>query len=1324
MKTLKFKMTLGVCLLFAAFLAAAALTGLSYFEQETLRSASAQQFTLVSSLADEIDSKILTAQKQLLAISRDIPWDLTSRPPEAQAFLDGHQDNLILFDNALSLFALDGTLVAVTPPKPEILGRNFSDRPYFKITTETGKPYISHPFASRQAGQPIVMFTAPVLGPDGEVTAVLGGSLNLLKNNFLGNISQIKIGINGYLYLITPERILLAHPDTDRILAEPVPEGANTLLDKAVKGFDGSGKTINSRGLSFLSSFKHLAGTGWILGANFPLEELEAPIQRAKTYFWTFLGVSLSAAVLCIWLFMSLVTGPLARLTRSVKSLAEKEEDFVPIPVRSRDEIGTLSQAFNVMASDLNEQKKNLHQQINFLNILIEAIPTPVFFKDAQGRYLGCNTAFENFIGVARDHIIGQTLEELVPGELAKNLQEMDADLLRQGPGSSFRTEREQTFPDGTPRHLLISKATFRTPEGTVGGLIGTLIDITDRRRMEESLREQKLFYENLLQNSAVPTFVIDNEHRVLIWNRACEQLTGKNAAELLGTSLHWSAFYETPRSCLADVILDQTQTTEEINYYPHIGPSALTEDGLEAEGWYPNLGGKARFVSFDAAPIRDSQGKIIAVIETLHDLTETKKNQESLRKLSRAIEQSPASVIITDQKGLIEYVNPKFSQVSGYSAEEALGANPSLLKSGETTPEAYQKLWKTILAGREWRGEFHNRRKDGSRYWESASISPVRNPDGEITHFVAVKEDITSSKLAQEMLRSSEERLRLLLESTSEGIFGVDLQGKCTFSNPAAARYLGFETGEDLFGRDMHRLVHGHTSPDEGSLAPSCPICDSIRREVPSQGASSLFLKADDTTLPVSFRANPIRQGQTIIGAVVSFDDISERILATRKIEESEFQLAYLRQYDPLTQLPNRKLFNELLNHAIAKARRSHRQVALLLLDLDRFQNINDSLGHEFGDQLLCQVAQRLKHLVRGGDTVSRFSGDEFALIMEEVEDLGQIVTVAKKILQSFTEELQIGELGIYTSASMGISLFPSDGTDTETLLKAADVAMFRAKEGGRNNYQFYKPEMNARSRELLLLEGSLRQALLQDQLILHYQPQIDLETGKVIGVEALVRWIHPELGMISPADFIPLAEESGLIVPIGAWVLGTACRQCKDWIDRGLPPIRMAVNISARQFREEGLLQTVQSTLSATGLNPALLELEITESTLMNNVDRAIEIMHEINALGVALSIDDFGTGYSSLSYLKRFPIHSLKIDRSFVRDITVDPNDAAIATSIIALAHSLSLMVIAEGIETEDQALFLSERHCDIAQGYLFSRPLCDDELTAYLIRQFIG
>lgn len=576
---------------------------------------------------------------------------------------------------------------------------------------------------------------------------------------------------------------------------------------------------------------------------------------------------------------------------------------------------------------------------------------------------------------------------------------------------------------------------------------------------------------------------------------------------------------------------------------------------------------------------------------------------------------------------------------------------------------------------------------------------------------------DLTDYQETRKTLQQLERRHQTLVEHSPVGIFYADQLGKCSYINRRGLDMLGMPR-ELALGEGWLAAVHYEDRPRvESAWRHACEVFFPFKEDF-------RFDRGNGSLAWVMGEAVPERDeaGETI-GYIGTLSEITDRIAVEESLRRNEERLQYIAHHDQVTGLPNRVLFHSHLRRAIAETQRSGRMAAILFLDLDRFKTINDSLGHEIGDQVLREVSARLSACVRKSDLVARFGGDEFVILLENLRELKDIAHIAEKILHSLPPPIAIPPHVLHVTTSIGIALVPADGEDVDGLMKAADVAMYRAKEQGRNNFQFYTPDMNFRAGELLMLETELRKALDEEQLVLYYQPQVHMASGALVGMEALVRWRHPEQGMVPPGDFIPLAEDSGLILPIGAWVLRTACAQNRAWQEMGLPPIRVSVNISARQFRQIELVRTVTRILEETGLDPAWLELEITESSIMYDIEAVIRILQELNAMGVRLAIDDFGTGYSSLSYLKRLPVSTLKIDQSFVRDITTDHNDAAIATSVIALARSMGLEVIAEGVEAPEQMAFLQERGCYRGQGYYFSRPLAAEEFTAWYRRAVV-
>jgi diguanylate cyclase (GGDEF)-like protein/PAS domain S-box-containing protein len=564
--------------------------------------------------------------------------------------------------------------------------------------------------------------------------------------------------------------------------------------------------------------------------------------------------------------------------------------------------------------------------------------------------------------------------------------------------------------------------------------------------------------------------------------------------------------------------------------------------------------------------------------------------------------------------------------------------------------------------------------------------------------------------KVMQEELFAEKERAQVTLNSIGDAVICTDIAGNVSFLNLVAEKMSGWSR-QDAAGRPMAEVFRILDAPSHETVANPMETAVSQDRTVHLR-SNCLLIRRDGFETPIEDSVAPIhdREGK-VTGAVIVFHDVSE----TRAMA---LQMAHSAQHDYLTGLPNRALVNDRVSQAIAFASRHSTKVAVLFLDLDGFKHINDSLGHAIGDKLLQSVAKRLVNCVRGSDTVSRQGGDEFVVLVSEAEQSEDAAITARRMLQAVAEAHSIDQHDLYVTTSIGISVYPDDGMDAETLIKNADTAMYQAKENGRQSYQFFKPAMNVRAVERQSIEESLRRALEREELTLHYQPKINLKTGEITGAEALIRWTHPTRGPVPPAQFIPVAEDCGLILPIGRWGLREACRQARAWVDAGLSLTTMAVNISAMEFRDEHFLEGVFAILNDTGLDPRSLELELTETVLMKRAEATEAILKALRVIGVQAAVDDFGTGYSSLSYLRRFSIDALKIDQSFVRQLTTVPDETAIVTAIISMGRSLKLRVIAEGVETHEQLEFLRAHLCDEAQGYYFSRPVSAQEFARLL------
>ncbi|HEU0186740.1 MAG TPA: EAL domain-containing protein [Gallionellaceae bacterium] len=653
-------------------------------------------------------------------------------------------------------------------------------------------------------------------------------------------------------------------------------------------------------------------------------------------------------------------------------------------------------------------------------------------------------------------------------------------------------------------------------------------------------------------------------------------------------------------------------------------------------------------------------------------------------------------------------YSSPKIKSLLGYEAYEVLGRTPYELMPPDEA-ERVAREFSRILATREPFKELVNRNlhKDGREVILETSGVPVFNPDGSLRGYRGVGRDITERKRSEDALRYLTQRHVLRFQQTPLAVIEWDTSFRVTDWNPAAERIFGYSRDEAMGLTAAELILTPHDQRYVESIWQGLLSGESVHRS-----ASQNHTRQGELIYCEWYNTPLVDENGKVVGVTSLAQDVTEQKMA-------EQQINHMAYYDDLTGLPNRLLFAERLAQIVNDAHRHERLVAVMLMDIDRFKFINDTLGHVAGNALLQQVAQRLQECLREGDIVARFGGDEFAVALADVSHADDVVSVAQKIVNQFTQPFDVLGNELFVTVSIGITLYPLDDDGIESLLRNADAAMYHAKERGRNNFQFYSAEMTLRSEKRMAIENGLRRALERDQLVLHYQPQVDLATGKMTGVETLLRWQHPERGLLLPGEFIQIAEETGLIAPIGEWVLRTACAQVKEWQSQGLPEICVAVNFSPRQFRQDNLPQVVSDVLEETGLEARFLELEITESLLIDGADSAVLFMlEEFKSLGVALAIDDFGTGYSSLSYLKLFPIDKLKIDQSFVRGIGKDSDDASLIRAIIAIARSLRLAVIAEGVETKEQLDYLSQQGCDQMQGYYFSHPLPAAELPGVL------
>ncbi len=729
-----------------------------YFHNLLRTSIFTQQSVMVSEIAEQLNGRIRLARYQLSLAATEITSQVLADPGKLQQFFIHASPAKMIFDAGLLVIGTDGRVIAESMDNPALVGADLQFRDYVNVPLQNGKPYISAPFRlSLPPHTPMIAMVVPVRDNHDRIICLLAGYHSLGVNQFLTSLSSEGLGSTGYLYILDG-RTILSHPDSKRIL-ETIAAGKNRGIDQALKGMEGSLDNVNSRGQRILSSFKRVGETGWILAANIPYADAFAPLNQLALNAALIAAAGILFSLLVIWYVTRRVTRPIEQLIAHVEGAGRPGVEWKPLELKTGDELERLAQAFNCMMDEVRQAGEAVEQSARIHRIVAEYTSEIAVWVTLDGAI--------RFISTNCFAITGYRDVEFYinPGLLDEVIHPDDRRLWRRHRDNYDENDTHAPFQirflckDGVTKWMTHACHLVRGEGGEVTGIRGSFSDITDTMLAQQRLHDEKVFVENLINNASMPMFVIDSRHTVLYWNQALESITVKSRREMKGTDRHWSGFYETQRPTMADMVIDG-ETRMDKSLYSTYSPSKYVDGGFQAEGWF-NIGGKRRYLLFEAAPIRNSEGRVVAAVETLEDITGRRQMEESLARLTRAVEQSPASIVMTDLAGTIEYVNPKFCQTTGYTVEEAVGQNPRVLKSGEMSADNYATVWKTISSGKEWRGEFHNKRKDGSLYWEFASISPLLDKDGCITGYLAVKEDITERKKVEMELQEAYTKLK-----------------------------------------------------------------------------------------------------------------------------------------------------------------------------------------------------------------------------------------------------------------------------------------------------------------------------------------------------------------------------------------------------------------------------------------------------------------------------------------------------------------------------------------------------------------------------------
>ena len=820
---------------------------------------------------------------------------------------------------------------------------------------------------------------------------------------------------------------------------------------------------------------------------------------------------------------------------------------------------------------------------------------------------------------------------------------------------------------------------------------------------------EQDLL-DRIIQGSPVPTFVIDREHRVTHWNRACEVVLHYPAAAMIGSRDQWRPFYPQPRPVMADLVVSGDIDAVATFYEGKYRRSTIIPGSYEAEDYFPNMGDGGTWLYFTAASLSNSGGELIGAIETLQDITQRKRADEAFTQIEARM-----AALLDEQRLIFDNAhvgialikdrvflncNRRLAEIFGFGTpEEMIGKSTEITFPSREDWIALGKAAYRDLAEQGYcNREIRNRRRDGSVFWCELSGRPL---DSAAPHSGSIwaYTDISQRKRHEAELQLAD----TVFANSLEAMLITDSEGTIIRVNPAFTAITGYAAAE-VIGQNPRILKSGRHEPE---------FYREMWQAILGKGTWEGEVwdkRKNGEVFPKWLTISATRDANGEIKSFVScFSDISLRKATEEKIQ-------FLAHHDPLTGLPNRLLLRDRFSQMRDLHRRSGKRMAFIYLDLDHFKRINDSLGHPVGDALLIAVVGRLRTCLRDSDTLSRQGGDEFILLLGEVDGPEAVARIAEKIQNGLLQPFEIEPHSLSTSASLGIALSPDDGTDFDTLLQKADTAMYHAKESGRQAFSFFSAEMNARANRRLSLTNRLRRAIDRQELSLCYQPQVYADSRHIFGAEALLRWNQADGSSVSPLEFIPIAEESGLILPIGDWVLAEACRQARRWKDGG-NDWKIAVNVSGKQLLRTEVVEELRRHTRDAGISPQQIEIELTESTLMEDSESVCDVIAELKSIGTSVAIDDFGTGYSSLSYLKRFRVDKLKIDRSFIADMNRDSTGGALAQAVIGIARSLKLRAIAEGVETVGQLDLVQRYGCNEIQGNYFSQPLTAEKFEAF-------
>ncbi len=1261
-----------------------------------------QQLSVVTAVAKEVNDQVTQRLQALDAIASEMDAGLLGRPAALQTRLEQRPLLPLLFNGGVFVAGPDGTAIADLLPSPNRIGVNYMDRDYMVTALKDGKPAIGRPVIGKQLKSPVFTMAMPVRDADGKVVGAVVGVTDLGKPNFLDHITQNPYGVTGGYELIAAQsRLVVTATDRRRVMEQLPAEVVDTWLARFAKGVEGSIVSPDQKGVNALVSAKGIPAAGWYVLARLPAAEAFAPVDDVKRDFLvgTVLLALLTGAL--VWWALSRLLAPLAATADAMAALSGSPEIPQPLSTAQQGEIGRLVDSFNRILQTWKQRETALQHSEQNLAITLNSIGDAVIATDTSGRITAMNPAAEALTGWALTEARGRELVEvfhIINAQTRQLAFNPVQSVMERGQVVGLANHTKLLARDGREYHIADSAAPIRDASRTIVGVVLVFSNVTEKYRVELALRESEQHYRSLLENLSSGVVVHRADTSILLSNPKAASLLGLTQDQMLGKAA------PDPDWCF----LRDDGSPMALDGYP-VNRVLATGEPLQnyvAGVRHPGRS-EATWVICNAYPVHDEEGRILQVVVTFTDITQRKQTELALQHSRVMMERTENLARVASFEW--EVVSNKVTWSPGmyriFGRDPALGTPNLEGQAALYTPESTQALFaavgKAVSDGTPYTLELMAVPADGQQHPCVAMGFPERDASGRVIRVVGLLQDIAERKRAEARLQLAAS----VFHHAREGITITDADGIIVDINEAFTRVTGYSR-EEAIGQNPRMLQSGRQDK---------AFYEAMWNALTVQGHWSGEIwnrRKNGEVYPELLTISRVCDEHGMTHRYMAlFSDITT-------IKEHQQQLEHIAHFDPLTNLPNRRMLGDRLQQAMAQALRRDQKVAVAYLDIDGFKNINDRYGHDVGDQLLIHLSVAMRDSLREGDTLARIGGDEFVAVLIDLDRIESCAPMLDRLLQAAGAPVALHAGVLQCSISIGVSFYPqASDIEADQLLRQADQAMYQAKLGGKNRYHVFDAAQDSSMR--VHFEGiqRMRLALARDEFVLYYQPKVNMRSGQVIGVEALIRWQHPEKGLQAPAEFLPAIEDHALAVEIGEWVIDSALTQIEVWRGTGLD-LAVSVNIGAHQLQQDDFVARLQFILAKhQQVRPASLELEVLETSALADIAQVSKVIEDCHQLGVKFALDDFGTGYSSLTYLKRLRVAMLKIDQSFVCNMLDDPDDLAILQGVIGLAAAFGREVIAEGVETVAHGTLLLELGCELAQGYGIARPMSADQLPAW-------